>query len=403
MNPEIGPVPGDRITVAMIAEYPRDLQSIDGGVQAVTAYLVAELIKSPDIDLHVVTFDAQTRSPEHIQEKGFHRYLLPAQRLGIVTRWALDFMLLQKCLRRIDPAVVHAQGAGVDGFLAVRSAYPSIVTVHGMIGEDAKYMSGIVARTRHTLHSLITEKYCARHATRTILISPYVREYYGALLRGTSHFIPNPVNQKFYDVERRNVPGRILFAGRLIPRKGVTDLFDAFAMVRTRVDARLVLAGSLSDKSYVRGLRRQARVLNIESAIEFRGLLQEHELLDEFSRASLLVLPSHQETAPMVIQQAMAASVPVVATRICGVPYQIDHGRTGYLFAPGDVRALAGYVEQLVTDEPARIRMASAARAKAISEYRAEQVAAQTLSVYRALGAGGRGDFSDMRDTNAKR
>lgn len=380
------------MTVAMIADYPRDLQSIDGGVQAVTAYLVSELVKSPEIDLHVVSFDPQTRASLHMREEGFQRYVLPAQRLGAMTRWTLDFVTLQKCLRQIDPSVVHAQGAGTDGFLAARSKYPSIVTIHGMIGEDAKYMSGVLARARLALQGLTTEKYCARHATRTILISPYVRDYYGPLLRGISHFIPNPVNRKFYEVERREIPGRILFAGRLIPRKGVMDLLNAFADIRSRVNARLVLAGSLSDESHVRRLRELARSLNVESEVEFRGLLREHELLEEFGRASLLVLPSHQETAPMVVQQAMAASVPVVATKICGLPYQVDHGATGFLFAPGDVRALADHVVQLIADDSTRSRMAKDARAKAVSEYRADRVAEQTLAVYRALNTGNRPD-----------
>ena len=402
MKPIQRKAPENRITVAMIADYPRDLQSIDGGVQAVTAYLVAELINSPHIDLHVITFDAKVDSPVQIKDNHFQRYLLPAQRLGAMTRWTRDFITLQKCLSGINPAVVHAQGAGVDGFLATRGKYPSVVTIHGMIGEDAKYTSGVVARARLTLQGLTTEKYCARHATRTILISPYVRDYYGALLRGPTHFIPNPVSQKFFDVERKDEPGRILFAGRLIPRKGVTDLFEAFAAIRTRVDAQLILAGSLSDVGYVGRLKEQARALNVEAAIEFRGLLGERELLEEFSRASLLVLPSYQETAPMVVQQAMAASLPVVATRICGLPYQIEHGRTGYLFAPGDVRSLADYAVELVADEAVRSRMATEARAKAVSEYRAEQVAAQTLSVYKAAVRDRRENFSDLADSVAR-
>ena len=385
MNP-LGNRPRDgRMTVAMIADYPRDLQCIDGGVQAVTAYLVSELAKSKEIDLHVVTFDAQAESPAHIRDEGFERYVLPPQRLGAVTRWTLDYMALQKCLSHIDPVVVHAQGAGVDGFLAARSTYPSIVTIHGMIGEDAKYMSGVLARARLTLQGMTTEKYCARHATRTILISPYVRDYYGPLLRGTSHFIPNPVNRKFYDVQRREVPGRILFAGRLIPRKGVTDLLEAFAGIRSRVDARLVLAGSLSDQGYVRRLVEQARALNVESAVEFRGLLTEPELLDEFSRASVLVLPSHQETAPMVIQQAMAAGLAVIATRICGVPYQIQHDVTGLLYDPGVVEDLATLIVRIVTDGTLARRLGEAARAAAIDRYHAAKVADATLAAYESI------------------
>lgn len=384
-NPENEPTAARRIKVAMIGDYPRDLNAIDGGVQAVTAYLVTELSRMPEIDLHVVTFDSRMGAPERLLRDDFTQYLLPTQRLGAMTRWHLDFRSLRRCLQGIEPDVVHAQGAGVDGFLAVRNRWPCVVTFHGMIGEDAKYTSGFVARTRLRLQSMTAEKYCARNADRTILISPYVKEYYGALLRNPSRFIPNPVRQSFYDVRRLDVPGRILFAGRVIPRKGVTDLLNAFAAVRRQADARLVLAGSLSDAGYVSRARELARALEVEEHVEFRGLLKEDELLDEFSRASMLVLPSYQETAPMVVQQSMAASVPVVATRICGLPYQVEHGRTGFLFEPGDVEALADHMTRLIEDEGLRRNMAGAARARAEADYRADRVAAQTVEVYEEL------------------
>lgn len=380
-----GSMSSQRSVVAMIADYPRHLDSIDGGVQAATAYLVSELVKSDEIDLHVVSFDVTVRAPNRVLRNGVKRHILPAQRLGAITRWRYDDMSLRKCLNEIKPTIVHAQGAGIDGFLATKSGYPSVVTVHGIIAADARYMSSMLARIRLTLQGWTTERYCVRHATRTILISPYVQEYYGNLLRGIGHFIPNPVNEKFYEVQRSEVPHRILFAGRLIPIKGVTDLIEAFAEIREHTDARLILAGSLADKIYVRRVRQKAHTLNLESHIEFRGLLKEPALLEEFSRASVLVLPSYRENAPMVIQQAMAASIPVVAARVGGVPYQVEHQETGLLFEPGDVRALAAHVMYLFENDPARYQMGQNARAKALAEYRAECVAAQTLAVYREL------------------
>jgi glycosyltransferase involved in cell wall biosynthesis len=281
---------------------------------------------------------------------------------------------------------VHAQGAGIDGYLAVKSGYPSVVTFHGIIREDAKYKSHFVERLRMGMQSRITEEYCAKYAHRTILISQYVKEHYGDSLRAVSHLIPNPVDRRFFAVQRHEERGRILFAGRVIPRKGVADLIEAFAMTRLHAEVRLIVAGSLSDSVYVERVKRRAAELDLLPHVEFRGLLNESELLDEFARTTMLVLPSYQETAPMVIQQAMAAAIPVVATSICGVPGQVDDGKTGCLFKPGDVKTLAHQMTRLVGDEGYRERMGVAARAKALAEYRAERVAEKTMCVYRELG-----------------
>src|SRR5690606_14693635 len=224
---------------------------------------------------------------------------------------------------------------------------------------------------RLRLQGLITENYCAMNASRTILISPYVKEHYGAKLRGISHLIPNPVDAQFFDLERSEEPGRMLFAGRLIPRKGVMDLIEAFAEIRRRADACLVLAGSLADRPYVQRIKARVDALGITPDVKFMGLLNERDIVSEFRRAALLVLPSYQETTPMVIQQAMAAGVPVIATRICGIPGQIEHGESGFLFEPGDVQALVRYAEKIIADDALRRRMGEAARGRASAEYRA--------------------------------
>jgi glycosyltransferase involved in cell wall biosynthesis len=385
-SPEHTVKQSNKPVVAMIADYPLDPEAIDGGLQAVTVYLVRELLNLNEVDLRLVSFYPGIRASTRVHPNGLQQYLLPRQRLGAPTLWRYDFLNLNRCLNRIGPTVVHAQGAGLDGYLAVKSGYPSVVTFHGIIREDAKYKSRLRERLRLRMQSWLTEEYCARYAQRTILISEYVNDYYGDALESPTHFIPNPVDKKFFEVKRQEECGRILFAGRVIPRKGVGDLIEAFAMTRQQADVRLILAGSLSDKAYVERLKGRVIDLGISPYVEFLGLLKEAELLDQFARATMLVLPSYQETAPMVIQQAMAAALPVVASRICGIPGQLDQGTTGCLFEPGDVRSLASHMMRLVQDQGYRVQMANGARVKAQAEYRAEHVAEKTMSVYRELG-----------------
>jgi glycosyltransferase involved in cell wall biosynthesis len=123
----------------------------------------------------------------------------------------------------------------------------------------------------------------------------------------------------------------------------------------------------------------------METAVHIRGVLSTVEVLEELSRCTCLVLPSYQETAPMVIQEAMASGVPVIASNICGIPYQVVDGQTGFLVPPGDVDTLADRLTRIMSDTAMRRNFGLMARKKARSEYRAEQVARKTLEVYRKV------------------
>ena len=129
--------------------------------------------------------------------------------------------------------------------------------------------------------------------------------------------------------------------------------------MRPQTPIEVVLAGSLDNTEYVAEVKRAVAQQGLSDCFVFKGLLNETEVLDEFSRCALLVLPSYQETAPMVIQQAMACGVPVVATRICGVPDQVTDGVTGLLYEPHDVKTLAGHLERLLKDGDLRAEMAT--------------------------------------------
>jgi glycosyltransferase involved in cell wall biosynthesis len=148
---------------------------------------------------------------------------------------------------------------------------------------------------------------------------------------------------------------------------------------------RIVLAGSLSDEAYVSELRLLADQLNLSQIVEYRGILRTDELLTELSECAALVLPSYQETAPMVIQEAMAAGVPIVASNICGIPYQIDDQKMGLLFPPGNVDALADNLDRLLSNELLRKQLGAAARQKAMKEYQSQTVARQTMAVYQEI------------------
>jgi glycosyltransferase involved in cell wall biosynthesis len=373
------------IRVAMITDFPVDEGVVDGGVQAVARNLVKALAQSGEVSIDVICFRYGADRVETLDRDGYRLHLLPGGRLGAVTAYRQDQRTLNRLLAELSPDVVHSQGVGHDGTVAARSGYPVVTTIHGIFAEEAKHLQGFQRRIRHKLLDWLSEHYCIRHARHTILISPYVAAHWGDKLSGDKYMIANPIATEFFDVQRNEEKGRVLFAGRLYQLKGVHDLVQAVGEIAGRTPVKLVLAGSTDDREYVNGLRAAADRLGVSDQIEFAGILNARQLLAEYARASVLVLPSYQETAPMVIQEAMACGVPVIATRVGGIRYQVDDGESGYLLKPGDVAGLSDRLFRLLSNDELRQKAGQNARSKANEAFRGVNVAKDTIDVYRRM------------------
>ena len=354
----------------MIGPYPGSPDKIDGGAASALTYLSQELASRPGIEfIGVRIADSTTEAKSALGTLDGRSLICPLGDSGSRRCTASLEIFSPACCRRFRPDIVHAQGTDLPGYIAVRSDVPSIVTVHGILGEETRYGADFEARARSFLNGALLEKPTVQHATDLISISPYVTKHYGKPIRGRVHEIPNAIAPQYFGIRREPEKGRLLFAGRLIKRKGVVDLVRAFA--KAHVDGTLVFAGAATEPEYERLLEQEIAQFGLIERVEFRGLLDEASMLEEFSRAEALVLPSYQETAPMVIQQAMAAGLAVIATNICGVPYQIQHDVTGLLYTAGDVDDLAALLRRLGSEPLLGKRLGEAARVAAIERYHA--------------------------------
>jgi glycosyltransferase involved in cell wall biosynthesis len=134
----------------------------------------------------------------------------------------------------------------------------------------------------------------------------------------------------------------ILYAGVLIPRKGVHHLISAFIRIAQDFpQSRLVIAGSDDSRTYAAGLRAQVEQAGLAGRIEFLDKMPQARLASRMREACLLVLPSYSEGLPRVIYEAMAAGLPVVASSVSGIPEIVQESVTGFLVQPGDENALA--------------------------------------------------------------
>src|SRR4051794_12706265 len=157
--------------------------------------------------------------------------------------------------------------------------------------------------------------------------------------------------------------GELLSVGAVVPAKGHDVLLEALSLLRDR-HWRWRCVGSLErDRGYARSLR--AAGSGMDGRVRFLGPQTGRALARSYGEADLLVLPSRSETYGMVVTEALACGVPVVATDVGGVPEALGHGaagsRPGLLVPPGDPAALGAALRAWLEDADLRRRLRRAA------------------------------------------
>lgn len=142
-------------------------------------------------------------------------------------------------------------------------------------------------------------------------------------------------------------PSRILCVGRLSPEKGHLVLLDALAILRKHgLEPHCTLVGN--GPMHAR-LEEQTRTLGLTPYVTFAGALEPADVAHHYRSAGVAVLASLSEGVPVVLMEAMAHGLPVVATRVGGVPELVEEGVTGRVVSPGDAAELAAALQQVLS------------------------------------------------------
>ena len=147
------------------------------------------------------------------------------------------------------------------------------------------------------------------------------------------------------------------YTGVLIPRKGVVNLINAFAVVLKDIpDAGLVIIGKEENREYTLKLKVRAVELGIAERVSFMPDMPQDELAQKMGEAAVFVLPSLSEALGRVVVEAMAAGTPAIGANVGGIPEMVKEGETGFLVEPEDENALAGKIKWfLMNPEKTRI------------------------------------------------
>ncbi len=287
---------------------------------------------------------------------------------------------VRRALRSIGPDVVHAHeplAPSTSMWALLASEVPVVATFHS--GADRSWLFDLTAPVMRRL---------ARRIAARIAVSRRARAFVQERIGGEFRLVPNGIDvDAFARAEPADLgPGRkLLFVGRLDRRKGFPVALEAFRRIaRERDDVRLIVVGAGTERAALdripEALRPRVRMLG---AVSNRDLPTIHRASDVFLAPSL-----GGESFGVILIEAMAAGMPIVASRIGGYDEVVEDGETGLLVPPGDAGALAAAAGRLLEDRPFAATLAAAAERHA-RRYDWSVVAGQVEEVY-ASALGGR-------------
>lgn len=372
--------------ILIMGPYPLPEEPLAGGAMAAVYDLAQGLAHRPQLEVHIVSAHVGI-VPRRDRQGALTIHRLPITS-GRRLRWQRDMRrALLQIVQQTQPDLIHAHGTNFYAAAALDARQPSVITVHGITYDEARR-----SRTRGMKTQIVWwydahyEAWVLHRSRHCIAISPHVRQAFSRFSHIRWHDIPNPIADDCFALPLRAQPGRILLPARVIPRKGIDIAIRSLAIIAPqKPQLQLRIAGeTTTDPDYVTHCRHLISQYHLERNVLFLGALSRSALLAEYESAAVVVLPSHQETAPIVIAEALAAGCPVIATSVGGVPDMIEAETTGLLIPPDDPQALAAAFQHFFAHPENTRRWPENARAAA-QPYRLDSVVDKILAVYQEL------------------
>ena len=299
--------------------------------------------------------------------------------LALATKMATVAETENLDLLHVHYAIPHS----ISGILARESLKPKrylpvITTLHGtditLVGADRSYLP-------------IT-RYGIVQSDGVTAISHYLKEATKEIFQFEDiEVIPNFVCQTDYarhavDELRSSLAPQgeplLVHVSNFRPVKRPVDCIEILARVLQKgINTRLVMVGDGSERTNV---EHRARCLGVYEKCVFVG--KQPNIVDYLSAADVLLLPSEQESFGLAALEAMACEVPVIASRVGGIPEVVTDGETGFLSEVGDVEKMAEDAARLLKDATLRREMGKRARESAVSRYRTDIVIPQYIEFY---------------------
>ncbi len=327
----------------------------------------------------IVAASAETPNPAEQRLAALtDKLALGVTRIPMRRRLGLDDLSatrqVMRCIATSIPDVVHGHGAKGGAFVRL-AAGANVVRVYTPHGGSLHY-----GRTPIGLFYAAIERLLMRRTELFLFESEFARSAYQAMI-GTPKSLVRVIHNGISAIEMTPIEAAadaadLVFVGELRSLKGPDVLIDAIARLhREGRPLRAVFAGDGPDRA---ALQAQVREAGLAGHIEFLGYVPARAA---FARGRILVVPSRAESMPYIVLEAAAAGVPLIATRVGGVPEIF--GSDAALIPPGDPAALAQAIRTSLDDARATHAAAQRLRERVSAEFSQDIMVNGILAAYR--------------------
>jgi glycosyltransferase involved in cell wall biosynthesis len=288
---------------------------------------------------------------------------------------------VRRAARRMRPHLIHAHWWFPAGWYASRMRVPYLITSHG---SDVRLLerSRVLRRRAETVY---------RRAGRVTAVSRFLAGDIARLLSPDPPSVvvtPMPIDVGSFRAGSaipKAFPPRVLYAGNLVPSKGVDLLLHAAAELSRRgVEYQVKILGQGPEQEALRNLSRQLR---LETRITWSSFVPQDQMPAEYGASTVTVLPSRgsAEGLGLTLVEALLAGSAVVGTPAGGIPEVVRHEVTGLLARNEDPSSLADQIERYLTDGALRDRLVGAGREYVLQTFSPETAVGRFLEIYDGL------------------
>lgn len=347
--------------------------------------LLQGLALHPEVEIHIVSCARSRMQPEQRLGPNLYFHSLHVPALGWMrTAYFGCITAVRKKLREIQPDLVHGQGTERDCALnAVLSGFPNVLTIHG----NMRLVAAVNKARPFSFFWLAArlEAFTIPRSAGVVCITRYTQQAVQGLARRT-WLVPNAVDASFFDIQRQitaNAPPRILCVGQVCLRKNQNAFIRALDGLARQCPFELLFLG-INQPETPYGAEF-LRLVQERPWCRHGGFADREQLKMHLANAALLALPSLEDNCPMVVLEAMAAGLPVVAAKVGGVPELVEDGANGWWCDPLSPESMSTAVETALSNVSAKAQIAEQARERARERFHPRVIGEQHLEIYRQI------------------
>jgi N-acetyl-alpha-D-glucosaminyl L-malate synthase BshA len=319
-----------------------------------------------------VTFHEVSASPYPLFEADQFPIALASQMADVADRYHLDVI-------HAHYAIPHASSA-LLARMALDNKIKVVTTLHGtditVVGSDPSYLPMVKLAIRESDAVTVVSEFLKTETIRIFGVNRHIDVVY--------NFVDTPYTDIHASECRswlspNDVPV-LTHISNFRPVKRVLDVMCVFEKVRRDHPCKLVMVGDGPDRLEAENFAREK---NLEAEVRFTG--KQLDVASILGSTDIFLLPSATESFGLAALEAMSYGVPVVASRIGGIPEVVRDGQDGLLADVGDIETMTKQVSSLITNHQLRLEMGASAKERALSAFAEEPIVDKYLAIYQRV------------------